>query len=208
MSFSQNKLVNAAVRKAYGLVDYDVQDDIHKQHEFRCQIVLADESLTENEKSEAVIVLTTFYDKEKVTYNSGIKRICENCNQECLATLFCEVCVQNYLKLKFSNWTSGNKNIDNLLQECQMKTLIPSKVVEWIPYNNLQNIKYLTKGGCSEIYTADWIEGSYEKWDPKEQQLKRIGKQEVILKRLENVGSANQSWFEEVCIFKKNNNKN
>ncbi|PKK66195.1 hypothetical protein RhiirC2_785099 [Rhizophagus irregularis] len=31
---------------------------------------------------------------------------------------------------------------------------MPSKIVEWIPYSNLENIKYLTKGGFSEIYTA------------------------------------------------------
>ncbi len=39
--------------------------------------------------------------------------------------------------------------------------------VEWIPYDNLQSIKYLTKGGCSEIYLADWIGGHYIEWDDK-----------------------------------------
>ncbi|RIA94219.1 hypothetical protein C1645_873601 [Glomus cerebriforme] len=122
----------------------------------------------------------------------GTKRICENCNQECLATLYCEYCVRNYLKANFSNWTSGNDDIDNLIQE-----------LEWIPYNNLRNIKYLTKGGCSEIYTADWIDGCYEEWDSKEQQLIRLGYyNNVILKRLEDVESANQRWLEEVNFFK------
>ncbi|PKY62715.1 hypothetical protein RhiirA4_489708, partial [Rhizophagus irregularis] len=59
------------------------------------------------------------------------------------------------------------------------------------------NIKYLTKGGFSEIYTADRINGSYYEWDSKEQQLIRFGDEVVILKSLENVESANQSWFEE-----------
>ena len=31
-----------------------------------------------------------------------------NCNQEFLATTYCEFCVRNYLKANFSNWTSGN----------------------------------------------------------------------------------------------------
>ena len=120
---------------------------------------------------------------------------------ECLATLYCELCVRNYLKTKFSNWTSGNDDIDNLIQKCQMESFMPNKVIEWIPYNNLQNIKYLTKGGFSEIYTADWIDGRYDEWDSKEQQLIReyeSSTQSVILKRLENAESANQSWFEEV----------
>ncbi|RIA84267.1 kinase-like domain-containing protein [Glomus cerebriforme] len=78
-----------------------------------------------------------------------------------------------------------------------METIAPQKIVEWIPYNNLQNISYLTKGGCSEIYTADWVDGPYHKWDNRKQRLRRLGKCEVILKRLENVESANRSWFDE-----------
>src|SRR5437763_15134483 len=122
--------------------------------------------------------------------NEGTKRICENCNQECLATLYCELCVQNYLKANFSNWTSGNNDIDNLIQKCQKEALRPSMIVEWIPYNNLQNIKYLTKGGFSEIYTADWVNGQYFEWDSKKQQLIREcpnSSQCVVLKKLENV---------------------
>src|SRR2546429_7007149 len=159
-------------------------------------------NLTKDEKTYAIRWLTKGYDRNKVLFNEGTKRICENCNQECLATLYCEYCVRNYLKANFSNWTSGNNDIDNLIQKCQMETLMPNMIVEWIPYNYLQNIKYLTKGGFSEIYTAYWIDGRYEEWDPKEQQLKRIGHHNVVLKRLENVESANQSWFEEVCNLK------
>jgi len=137
-------------------------------------------------------------------FNEGKKRICENCQEECLATLYCELCIRNYLKAKFSNWTSENNNIDDLIQKCQMESLAPNMIVEWIPYNNLQNIKYLTKGGCAEIYTADWIGGQYYEWDSKEL-LKRYGTQEAILKKLENVDSADRSWFDEVCnlrVFK------
>ena len=147
-------------------------------------------------------------DKNKILSNNGTKRTCEMCNQECLATLYCEYCVRNYLKANFPNWTSGSDDIDNLIQECQMETLLPDMVVEWIPYSNLENIKYLTKGGFSEIYTADWINGRYEEWDYEKKQLKRFKKHEVIVKKLENVESANQSWFEEVCnlnVSRRNN---
>jgi hypothetical protein len=86
-----------------------------------------------------------------------------------------------------------------------MEALHPQMVVEWIPYNNLQNVKYLTKGGCSEIYTADWIDGMYEEWDALERQLIRVNPnsfQYVVLKRLENVENANQHWLDEVCNLK------
>ncbi|RGB39988.1 kinase-like domain-containing protein [Rhizophagus diaphanus] len=101
--------------------------------------------------------------------NDGTERVCENCSQECLATLYCEYCIRNYLEENFSNWTSGNDDIDNLIQTCQMESLTPT----------------------------DWINGNYDEWDSKEQQLKRFGTFDVILKKLENVESANQSWFEE-----------
>ena len=152
MSALRYELIYTASNRAINLIDYNIHNDRHKQHEFEKQTVLADESLTKDEKTEAVRLLIKDYDRYKVLNNTGTKRICENCNQECLATLYCEYCVRNYLKANFPNWTSGNNNIDNLIQKCQMETLMPEKVIEWIPYNNLQNINYLTKGGFSEIY--------------------------------------------------------
>ncbi|GET58697.1 kinase-like domain-containing protein [Rhizophagus irregularis DAOM 181602=DAOM 197198] len=202
MSVIRKDLINTTLNKASALTDYNIHNNMHKQFEFRKQTILADESLTKDEKSEAIRILTAIYDKCKLIYNEGTRRVCENCNQKCLATLYCEYCVRNYLKNNFSNWTSGNDVIDNLIQECQMKTLDPNVVIEWIPYNNLKNIKYLTKGGYSEIYTAEWVDGGYYGWDSNEQQLKRIRKYNVVLKRLENVESANKRWFEEVCNLK------
>jgi hypothetical protein len=201
MSVIRRELVNDVYRKVYALTPNSPDYDIDKRHEFRKQFVLADESLTKDEKSEVVGILNTAYDREKIRSNKGKKRICENCKLKCLATLYCEHCVRNYLKAKFSNWTSGNNDIDNLIHNCQMKTFSPDTIVEWIPYNDLQNVKYLTSGGFSEIYIADWIVGKF-KWDSKEQQLKRTSMRKVILKRLKNVNSANRSWFEEVCNLK------
>ena len=49
----------------------------------------------------------------------------------------------------------------------------------------------MTKGGYSEIYSANWIDRRYDEWDFKEKKLKRHGSCEVILKKLE-VESANR----------------
>jgi hypothetical protein len=174
-------------------------------YEFVKQKILTDNSLTKKEKTIATRILNEAYDRDKIILNLGTKRICESCNQECLATFYCEYCVRNYLKVKFSNRTSGNNNIDILIKKCQMETLTPLKIIEWIPYERLQNIKFLTKGGYSEIYTAVWIDGSYDKWDFKKQKLERLIRLKVILKTLGNVESENQRWFDEVCnknVFK------
>ncbi|EXX74702.1 Ipl1p [Rhizophagus irregularis DAOM 197198w] len=201
------ELILTTIDRAILLTDTNIHNDMHKKFEFRKQTVLIDKILTNDEKSYAIRFLTKDYDRDKVRDNSGIKRICENCNQECLATLYCEYCIRNYLKENFSNWKSENDDINNLIQKCQMETLMPNMVVEWIPYNNLKNIKYLTKGGFSEIYTADWNDGHYEEWDSEKQQLNRFGTIKVILKRLDDVKNANQRWFEEAKSHLTINNK-
>jgi hypothetical protein len=195
MSNIRKKLVFAAINRALALTDHD---DIEKSHKSKKQIILTDESLTKDEKSFANNYFNLCFDNEKLLFNKGTKRICEDCQRECLATLHCEHCVRNYLKTNFSNWTSENVDIDNLIQNCQMETNVPDRVMEWIQYDNLQNVKYLTEGGCSKIYTADWINGPYDKWNNKEKQLKRCGMRKVILKKLENVESASRDWFDEV----------
>ncbi|RIA79883.1 hypothetical protein C1645_810656 [Glomus cerebriforme] len=197
MTAIRKDIVGAAYNRVYTLIDTTIYDTLDKRHEFKTKTILVDESLTNDEKLEVIKYLNIDYDNFKILNNKGIKRICENCQDECLATLYCEYCVRNYLKMNFSNWTSGNGDIDDLIQKCQLETLRPNMIVEWIPYNNLQNIKYLTKGGCSEIYTATWIGGGYYEWNSKEKQLKRYGNQYIVLKKLENVESANRNWFEE-----------
>jgi hypothetical protein len=201
MSSSINSAL-VAVNRAIRLTDVNIYNNIHKQHEFVKQKILDDNSLTKKKKTEAIKILNGAYDRDKINYNSGTKRICESCNQECLAIFYCECCIRNHLRVKFSNWTSGNADIDNLIQKCQMETLVPNTIIEWIPYDRIKNIKFLTKGGCSEIYKAVWIDGGYDEWDSKKQQLKRFGRKNVILKTLGNVESENQRWFEEVCKSK------
>ncbi|POG61692.1 kinase-like domain-containing protein [Rhizophagus irregularis DAOM 181602=DAOM 197198] len=197
MSTFRIGLIKVTLNRAIALIDTNIYDSVHKQFEFVKQIILADNSLTNDEKTEAIRIHKKVYDKEKILNNEGTRRICENCNQKCLATSYCEYCVRNYLKAKFSYWTSRNNVIYNFIQKCQIESLMPDMIVEWIPYNNLQNIEYLTKGGFSEIYTATWIDGGYEEWDSENQQLQRFGNLDVILKELENFENASQNWFEE-----------
>jgi hypothetical protein len=89
MSLGQNKLINNAINRSFALIDHNVHNDMHKQHKFQKQTLLDDESLTKNEKFEAIRIITKTYDLNKLIFNTGTKRICENCNQECLATTYC-----------------------------------------------------------------------------------------------------------------------
>jgi hypothetical protein len=187
------------IQRANASIDYDIHNDLHSQHEFQKSKIYTEQSLTIFEKIEAAKELDEIYERNKVLHNEGTKVVCEICNKKRLATLYCEYCIRNYLKKNFSNWTSGNGDVDDLIQKYQIGSFRPDNIVEWIPYNNLQHIEHLTKGGFSEIYTAVWMDGKYEKWDFEGQQLKRLGDIKVVLKSIKNVENASQSWFEEVC---------
>ncbi|EXX51668.1 Kin2p [Rhizophagus irregularis DAOM 197198w] len=193
MTSIRKELIVATLNKIVSLTDYKIYNDINKRYEFQKKTILDDKSLTKVERMEAINSLTIYYDYQKVLYNKGTKRLCEECQQICFATLYCEHCVRTYLKNNFSNWTSGNYYIDDLIQKCQLESLRPDQIIEWIPYDNLQNIEYIS----SKVYSADWIDGRYYIWDPELEQLKRFGMHKVILKRLINVNNANENWFEE-----------
>src|SRR6266498_5547795 len=95
-----NEKVFAAFNRAYILTDYNVYDNLDKRYEFRKKTINEDTSLSEDERHEAIIMLNKRYNYDKIINNEGKRRICENCQSECLAILYCEYCIRNYLKAK------------------------------------------------------------------------------------------------------------
>jgi hypothetical protein len=87
MTAIRKDLILAAIDKTYALIDYNIQNTLDKRFEFRQQTILADRFLTKDEKSYAAEILNKDFDHYKIQYNEGTKRICENCHDECLATL-------------------------------------------------------------------------------------------------------------------------
>src|SRR3954447_22566406 len=104
MATVREELVWVTLNKTFALIDTNIHKTQEQRHEFRKQIILADESLTKDEKSEAIRESVRNMDWLKLQRNEGTKRICVNCQKECLATLYCEYCVRNYLKENFPNW--------------------------------------------------------------------------------------------------------
>src|SRR5688572_14557415 len=117
MTAIREELVSAALNRSQALIDINTYNSLDKQHEFEKKTILTDKSLTEDEKLYAMERLTKIYDENRDAWNEGTKRICENCHKECLAISYCEHCVRNYLEANFSNWTSGNDSIDDLIQK-------------------------------------------------------------------------------------------
>src|SRR5436305_533606 len=55
-----------------------------------------------------------------------------------------------------TKWASGNKKIDEFIQEMQLKI---NSSCEWIPYNQFDNIEEISKGDVATVYSAIWKNG-------------------------------------------------
>jgi serine/threonine protein kinase len=114
--------------------------------------------------------------------------------------IWCENCSLIHLQREFSCWSSCNKEMDEFIRFQQIKTKKPSDLVEWVPYNRLSNIEYLSEGGFSKVYSAIWLDGLIQGWDLEHKQWKRLGKTKVALKVLENSQNISSEFLEEIHL--------
>ena len=108
--------------------------------------------------------------------------------------------VYGLLEQNFDKWTSGNEFIDRFIQETQLNNRLKKRVLEWIPYNRLENIKYLDKGGFSTIYEAIWLDGPIKEYYDIEKELIRNSNQKVAIKSLDKSSNLNDKFLNEVLI--------
>ncbi|EXX76073.1 Mkk1p [Rhizophagus irregularis DAOM 197198w] len=113
----------------------------------------------------------SIYEKTIVNQDFGL---CLDCNQPKTSFYWCQNCDTKRLQQDFNKWTSGNDFIDKLIQESQLKARNYKDVIEWIPYNNLRNMKYLAQGGFSVVYKAILLGGYLSGWDEEKQQWMRV----------------------------------
>ncbi|RIB27565.1 kinase-like domain-containing protein [Gigaspora rosea] len=115
------------------------------------------------------------------------KRQCKKCNRKKILydknSDQCRNCFKVTLRV-----LSGNKIIDDFIELTQTSygCLTRKSKLEFIPYEQFTNIKYLAKGGFSVIYKATWIDGPITGWNSKKQKQIRKSNYNVVLKCLNN----------------------
>ena len=98
---------------------------------------------------------------------------------------WCKICEINHLRSNFTNWTSGNEEIDNLIKETQL--IISSAydaIFEWIPYDQFSNIREIDKDDSTKLYFATWKHGPLHY---NENKYTRDQNKSVALKHLQNI---------------------
>ncbi|EXX54243.1 Bck1p [Rhizophagus irregularis DAOM 197198w] len=153
-------------------------------------------SATKSEDIDDSVIYMDDIEKRKKVYS-----ICGECNEPGTGENWCQSCNAKRFEENFKNWTSGNKDIDELIQHSQLNAVIYTKCLEWIPYEKFQNVNYITRGGFGKIYSAEWPEGCILYWDIENQKWKRATIHKVALKSLDNSSEINTDFLNEIKSY-------
>ena len=94
---------------------------------------------------------------------------------------------------------SGNKKVDGLIQEMQLKINSEKDIIfEWIPYNQFSDNKEIGRGGFATVYAAIWKDGPLVYDKKTENYFKSSPNQKIALKCLHNSQNISSEFLNEV----------
>ncbi|GBB98957.1 hypothetical protein RclHR1_33730001 [Rhizophagus clarus] len=150
-------------------------------------------STTESKDADEKVVYMEDLEKRKQVYG-----ICGECNEPGTGKYWCQPCNAKRFKDNFKNWTSGNKVIDEFIQQSQLNAVHCFKCLEWIPFEKFQNVTYIAEGGFGKIYSAEWPEGIIIYWDIENQKWARYSYDKYALKSLNNSSDICSDFLNEI----------
>ena len=124
--------------------------------------------------------------------------LCKECSQPNTGYGWCQSCNSKHFQQDFNKWTSGNKEIDEFIQNFQSNATRYEGVLEWIPYEKFRDIKYLAEGGFGTVHKATWIDGYINYWNTSQNKWNRRG-EDIVLKSLNNSQNITTDFLQEVC---------
>jgi len=176
------------------IIELQKGDDLDKNVSHMRNIVTEDEQLNYSEKKDILYMYQKIY-KSDLRLSPIGKMPCFYCKHDKKYEFYCCICIAR--KLGSEKLVMGNKALDYIIRQAQMKTPMPYHIIEWIPYNRFINVQYLDKGGFGKVYEGVWIDGPIEDWNSDYQGFVRNRKMKVTLKSLEK---SPVDFFKDVCI--------
>ena len=125
--------------------------------------------------------------------------LCDECSQPNTGRLWCQSCNSRHFQNDFNKWTSGNKEVDEFIQNFQSNATREEEVLEWIPYEKFSGIEYLAKGGFGTVHKAKWIDGYIHNWNTSQNKWNRESNWNIVLKSLNNSQNITMGFLHEVC---------
>ena len=161
----------------------------------------------ENLSEEQKLLIDKLIPNEELKQRYIDYGLCQGCKQPNTFYSWCQSCNSKRFQQNFKNWTSGNSDVDKLIQESQLNAINYYEILEWIEYDRFENIEYITKGGFGKVNKAIWKDGRIENWDYKAKQWERRDNKHwnglVALKSLNNSKDITLEFLNEVNITNK-----
>ncbi|UZO22919.1 uncharacterized protein OCT59_015267 [Rhizophagus irregularis] len=134
-----------------------------------------------------------------VFHEKYLEKFCKYCgeNYSDETHKWCKPCQIGFLKNNFTNWTSGNKQIDDFIQKEQLQiNNLWNVIFEWIPYNHFTGIKEIKNIGAIAI----WNDGLL-KYNSKSNKYERNSVNEnVTLKYLHNIPGILDGFLDKIKL--------
>ncbi|RIB00539.1 hypothetical protein C2G38_2233933, partial [Gigaspora rosea] len=99
------------------------------------------------------MIVIDFYSNKRKSINGN----CKYCNRYNTSSVWCQLCdprkhIFSFLRLLLASEKEKNEggaylNIDDCIKKFQLKATEFENVIEWIPFNRLENIKVIGQGG-------------------------------------------------------------
>ena len=122
----------------------------------------------------------------------------------CHISSYCKPCHSAHFRDNFAHWTSGDSNIDELIQNSQLNANLWHELIEWIEYTNLENVEFVAHGGFGSVYKAVWKDGPIHDSTRNDNkfELKRYSNTEVAVKKFRNATHVSSEFLNEVNNLK------
>ena len=101
-------------------------------------------------------------------------------------------------KLLAQSWTSsGDEKLDKIIRNIQLeaKGFNSHYYIEWVPYDDLKNIKKVGEGGFATVYLGEWSNGPRYVLNGRRYYYKNG---HVALKKLKNSQNISDQFLKEV----------
>ncbi|POG65887.1 kinase-like domain-containing protein [Rhizophagus irregularis DAOM 181602=DAOM 197198] len=129
---------------------------------------------------------------------------CIFCKQIKTGKDWCQPCNSKIFQENFDNWTSGNDEIDNFIQNTQLSAKNHHQILEWIPYNRFGKPNYIAEGGFGKVYRASWKDGHITHWDTSCRKWGRVNSGSLVaLKSLNNSQNVTLKFINEITLHLK-----
>lgn len=105
--------------------------------------------------SKTTLQLNRLWMARTPVYSSQVQQ-CFEYNKLYIYIKWCKFCDCKRFQQQFNNQTSNNSIINSLIHESQLSIKYSNRYIQWIPYEQFNEIEEVGKGGFAKVYKAIW----------------------------------------------------